>query len=95
MGVLFEALAMTGKRCNGQINNQGVNVGSTKAYCEGLKHRIDTNGASIGDNPHLTGSPDADSWDRGWSKAQANSGGTMAKGDAPCCAVDVTTVITP
>jgi len=59
-----------------------------KSYCEGLDHRIATNGATIGDNPHESGSEAADTWDAGWTVGQSAAGGVLPAGSAPCCAPD-------
>jgi len=86
-----------GKLCTGEnYNSSGVpRLRESKAYCEGLDHRISTNGASFGDNPHVAGSPDGDAWDRGWSVGQSDVGEILTAGAAPCCAPDRNATIVP
>jgi len=85
---------MAGKGCAGaQLNNAG-NATLSRAYCEGIDHRMATNGATIGDNPHAVGSEAANAWDLGWSAIHTDAGGatTLLQN---CCAVDTTKVIIP
>ena len=86
---------MAGKLCTGQKDNNAGNIRNSKAFCEGLVHRMATNGATIGDNPLEAGSEAGDAWDRGWSVGQAASGSTVDPAAAPCCAVDTSITVTP
>jgi len=88
---------MAGKMCFGsKYNNAGSgHLKSSKAYCEGIDHRIATNGASIDDNPHESGSEAAAAWDFGWSAAQESSAGTLPKTEGMCCAPDRLKTIVP
>ena len=84
------------KLCNGQNNNQAVNVRNAKAFCEGLQYRSLGNSVSKpeDDNPHEDGSEDFDAWLRGWTVAKDAALGTgfIDPADAPCCAVISTTI---
>jgi len=82
------------KQCNGtdKIHSDRLST----AYCEGLGHRINTNGATIGENPMTaTDAVSAGFWDDGWSAGQSASGGKLPTGVGECCAVDRNKVIVP
>ena len=84
---------MPGKQCNGVAGYSAGKLKNSKAYCEGLDHRISTNGATIGDNPHVAGSEAANCWDVGWSEGQADAGSTLSASSGLCCAPDRTKTI--
>jgi len=86
---------MAGKNCHGAAQNSAIHVVDTRSFCEGLAHRTATNGATIGDNPHVAGSEAADAWDRGWTVGQEAGGTTVDPANAPCCAVNSTKTIVP
>ena len=85
---------MAGKLCSGTADNNAGCFKNSKAYCEGIDHRMATNGATIGDNPHAVGSEAANAWDLGWTAIHSDAGGatTLLQN---CCAVDTTKVIIP
>lgn len=78
-----------GKFCYGEpTNNAGAaRLSQSNAFCEGLAYRASGTalGAPITDNPHISGSPDADAWDAGWNVGN-DSTGTVSREDAGCCA---------
>ena len=76
-----------GKNYTGKKDNNAGNSSNAKSFCEGLQYRADTNGATIGDNPHEAGSESADAWDRGWAVGQGAVGGFVDPAEAPNCAV--------
>ena len=84
---------MAGKNYTGQKDNNAGNIENARAFCEGLTVRTETNGATIGSNPHASGTEAADAWDRGWTVGQAAAGTTIDPADAPNCAVNVTKTI--
>lgn len=83
------------KLCNGQSNNQAVNIRNSKSFCEGLQFRSQGTAIAfpITGNPHEAGSEDADAWDRGWTVTEAAAGGTVAATAATCCAVPQNTIL--
>ena len=85
---------MPGKLCEGSVTGNAYQLKNSRAYCEGINHRIATNGATIGDNPHEVGSEAANAWDLGWTAGHVDAGGTSTL--LPnCCAIDRTKVIVP
>ena len=85
---------MPGKLCQGSNTGNAYQPKSSKAYCEGITHRMATNGATIGDNPHEVGSEAALAWDLGWTAIHTDAGSTTTL--LPnCCALDVNKVIVP
>lgn len=70
---------MSGKLCTGQPeNNIGAGrLSQSKAFCEGRESNA--GGGDIGDDPHVSGSPDSDAWLAGFGDATA--------ADLTCCAV--------
>jgi len=54
---------MPGKLCNGGAFPR-VRLSNSKAYCEG--RHVQADGGALGDNPHLDGSDDFESWEQGF-----------------------------
>ena len=80
---------MPGKLCTGAASNNAGNLKNSKAYCEGIMYRASGTLLTrpIVSNPHEAGSEAAAAWDLGWTLAEANSGGTVDRTEAGCCAV--------
>lgn len=80
---------MPGVFCNGVDTDQPY-VSESRAYCEGMLYRAGGTALQrpITDNPHAVASDPIDNanWDRGWTLADDNAGGTISKADAGCCA---------
>ena len=83
---------MPGTLCDGSATATTL-VKDSKAYCEGMNHRVATNGATIGANPHAAGSDAANAWDLGWTVAQGEAGSEMTRALMGCCAVSTTKTI--
>ena len=70
---------MAGKQCMGNTDVPN-DVALSRAYCEGR------NAAYAGDlittNPHPSGTPAADAWDRGWNSYNAGVGTALPQ---DCC----------
>jgi hypothetical protein len=81
---------MPGKLCNGVPTHQPY-VSNAWAYCEGMAYRASGTAAAkpITGNPHsATGDPvDWQNWNRGWTAADGESGGTIPALVAGCCAL--------
>jgi len=81
---------MAGKLCQGGIRNNigAARLSGSKSYCEGMAYR--SAGTAIAkpkvDNPHMQGSEDSIAWNNGWDLADANTGGTIDRSEAGCCA---------
>ncbi len=86
---------MSGKLCNGQPNNQSVNLRNSKSFCEGLSFRARGTALAfpVTGNPHEALSPDSLSWIRGWTAADDAAGGVMLASAATCCAVPSTVIL--
>lgn len=83
------------KLCNGQDNNQSVNVSNAKSFCEGMQYRSEGTSAAkpVTSNPHVPSSEDYDSWLRGWTLADVSQGGVIPPSLAGCCAVPQNTIL--
>lgn len=67
---------MTGKMCDGDINNNTKKYKNVKAYAEGVEYRMTDTALNhpITDNPHTGLDVDmASSWDKGWQGADTGS----------------------
>lgn len=71
------------KHCTGGATTTVGRVRNSKAYCEGVQARIDSNSPT---NPHEVGSEASDCWLAGVADAAAKAGSTVVLTDAPCCA---------
>jgi len=85
---------MAGQMCSGHVLKNGV-PNESKAYCEGMSHRIATNGATQADNPHIATSDAGVAWIAGWSVAHAEVGAVFPAASQGCCSVDLTKTIVP
>ena len=70
---------MSGKLCTGipENNSGAARINQSKSFCDGVFYR--SRGVALArpitDNPHPVGSPNADSWDAGWTAADDAAGG--------------------
>ena len=79
------------------LNNAGAaRISLATAFSEGIYYRAGGTlaGRPASDNPHPSGSPDGDAWDRGWTVADdVAPSGTISQADAPGVAIPTNVVV--